>query len=167
MPSKELSMKLEPGRLERFRFSNLTRRVREASFNQLISISTGGIYPNISLGCMVSDMTRYTITMIWYQYVSVWSPNLSVLLPWNILTGPWGGTLKGHRKADKALSRAYNEFTRIDYSDKEAEYRNLGRRPQANSEDCNNQKYRHRASPGSVWNIGRLRDERKGWIRLV
>ena len=31
-----------------------------------------------------------------------------------------GGTLKGHRKADKALSRAYNEFARMDYSDKEA-----------------------------------------------
>jgi len=61
--------------------------------------------------------------MIWYQYVSVWSPNLSVLLPWNILTGHWGGTLKGHRKADKDLSRAYQEFARIDYSDKEAAWR--------------------------------------------
>ena len=59
MPSKELSMKLAPGRLERFRFSNLTIRVREACFNQLISISTGGIHPNISLWWMVSDMTRY------------------------------------------------------------------------------------------------------------
>lgn len=94
-----------------------------ACYNQLISISTGGMHPNILTRMDGIRYDKIWPWYLWYQYVSVWSPNLSVLLPWNILTGHWGGTLKGHRKADKDLSRAYQEFARIDYSDKEAAWR--------------------------------------------